>query len=437
MSKISVEQAAYIQSNQQYLADTRTGQFAKFLNKNPLYVTYYPVINALSSTDPGTGVIQEEIGPYSPVRYNRITNLPAFNFPEMKPEVTSDEGGYNIEMDLTDIAFIGGTIRPRPGDYMKVELANSKPLLFRCNNYRHNTIQSNDYYEADFDLQDIDQEYTRLIENQVEQKYVCHFENIGTNQKVMMTEEESSELSDVDDLIDSLQEFYFNSFYNEEHNGFILYEGNQFGTQWYCDNYLTRFLNESEIFVDESSDTTVVLPYLELLPLNFDYLYSRSIWNVVLTRKKEYLHLYMYAWSRILQKRTSPLMLATIPTLHPTLEMFDHYVKPEEPTPEDLKDVVWTPGQGCGWAGYDPMLRLYFSLALQKSITEGVADAKLNMVEKMIWQYVCYGANAISFNRAELLKFAFNQDLFSYMHIPIVIYILKQYRSTIAASSDE
>ena len=75
---ISVEQSAYIQSQQQYLSDLRTGQFAKFLNKNPLYVTYYPVVNALSRVDSGTGAIQEEIGPNSPVRYNKIKNLPAF-----------------------------------------------------------------------------------------------------------------------------------------------------------------------------------------------------------------------------------------------------------------------------------------------------------------------------------------------------------------------
>ena len=434
MAKISVEKSAYIQSQQQYLADLKVGQFAKFLNKNPIYVTYYPVINALSRVDSGTGAIQEEIGPNSPVRYNKIKELPAFNFPEMKPDVINDEGGYDIELDLTDIAFIGGTIRPRPGDYMKVTLANSKPLLFRCRMYRHNTIQSNDYYEADFDLQDIDQEYIQWIEKQVETTYTCHFENIGTNQKVMISEDEEAGINDVADLVDTLTDFYVQSFYNSEVDGFVLYEGNQFGTQWYCDNYLTRFLNESEIFVDESSDVTRVFPYLELLPINFDYLYARTVWNAVLKRSNFYIYQYMYAWSRIIQKRTSPLMLASIPTLHPTLKMFDKYVKPEEETPKELTDMIWTPGQGCGWNGYDPMLRPYFSMNLLKSLASGAKPEELNLVENMIYQYVCIGPSAVTYSKDELLKFAFNQDLFTYMHLPIVIYILKQYQSTIASN---
>ncbi len=430
---ISVEKSAYIQNQQQYLADLKVGQFAKFLNKNPIYVTYYPVINALSMTDSGTGAIQEEIGPNSPVRYNKVKELPAFNFPEMRPDVISDEGGYDIEMDLSDIAFIGGTIRPKPGDYMKVMLANSKPLLFRCKGYRHNTIQSNDYYEADFDLQDIDQEYIRLIENQVEKVYTCHFDNIGTNQKVMLSEEEEASINEVEALVDTLTEFYEQSFYNADADGFVLYNGNQFGTQWYCDNYLTRFINESQIFANDRSDTTLVLPYLELLPINFDYLYARTVWNAVLKRSNSYMYTYLYVWNRILQKRTSPLMLASIPTIHPVLQMFDKYIKPEEATPENLTDMVWTPGQGCGWNGYDPMLRPYFSMHLLKSLSTGEKSEDLNMVELMIYQYVCIGPDAVTYSRDSLLQFAFNQDLFTYMHLPIVIYILKQYQNSIAA----
>ena len=145
----------------------------------------------------------------------------------------------------------------------------------------------------------------------------------------------------------------------------------------------------------------------------------------------------MYAWSRIIQKRTSPLMMASIPALHPTLQMFDKYVSPEEPTPKELENAIWTPGQGCGWAGYDPMLRNYFSYALVKSLREGVCDDSLNMVEKMIWQYVCQGSNAVTYTKKELLEYAFNQDLFTYMHLPIIIYILKQHKAALSSNETE
>lgn len=427
MAQISVEQSAYSHSQQQYLSGLRVGQFSKFLNKNPLFVTYYVVNQAQSRTDSGTGAAYEEIGSNSPIRYNKVLQLPVFNIPELRPDVVNDEGGYDIEMDLTDLAFISGTIRPKPGDYMKIDIPRVKPLLYRCNAYRHNTIQSNDYYQADFDLIDINQDYLVKIEHQVEEVYTCKFENIGTNQKVLVTEAEQHELDDLQAIIDDLIQFYNDAFYNSDVDGFALYSGNPpYNTQWYVDNYLTRFINESQIFVNENSDVTTVLPYLELLPLNFDILYRRTVWYAVLKRSNEYAHPYVYAWNRQIQKRTSPLLMASIPCIHPTLEVFEKYVKPEEKPDPDLNCMIWTPGSGCGFAGADPALRTYFPYYLQKSIVENEKDSHLNVIERMICQYISGGINAVSYTKKELIDFSFKQDLFTYMHMPIVIYILKQ-----------
>lgn len=427
MAQISVEQSAYSHSQQQYLSGLRVGQFSKFLNKNPLFVTYYVVNQAQSRTDTGTGAAYEEIGPNSPIRYNKVLQLPVFNIPELRPDVVNDEGGYDIEMDLTDLAFISGTIRPKPGDYMRIDIPRVKPLLYRCNAYRHNTIQSNDYYQADFDLIDINQDYLVKIENQVEEVYTCKFENIGTNQKVLVTEAEQRELDDLQAIIDDLIQFYNDAFYNADVDGFVLYSGNPpYNTQWYVDNYLTRFINESQIFVNENSDITTVLPYLELLPLNFDILYRRTVWYAVLKRSNEYASPYVYAWNRQIQKRTSPLLMASIPCIHPTLEVFEKYVKPEEKPNPDLNCMIWTPSSGCGFAGADPALRTYFPYYLQKSIVENEKDSHLNVIERMICQYISGGINAVSYTKKDLIDFSFKQDLFTYMHMPIIIYILKQ-----------
>lgn len=458
MATLSTEQSAYIKSQQQYLANLKTGQFAKFLDKNPIYVTYYVINQAQSTTDAGTGAIYEEIGPNSSIRFNKVNEVPAFNIPELKPDVINDEGGYDIEMDINDIAFIPGTVRPKPGDYMRVDISGTKPLLFRCNVYNHNSIKSNDYYLADFDLIDIGgshtgkENYLVLIEKQVEETYQCKFANIGTNQKVLVSDADQSAMDSAAELVETLSDFYNDAFYNADVDGFVLYDagslstggtpglsGNggsgSFGTQWYCDNYLTRFINESKIFENQASDYTTVLPYLELIPLNFDYLYSRTVWNAILTGKRDYIYQYMYAWSRLIQKRTSPLMLSSIPTLHPSLEMLDHYVKPEEPIPENLRDMVKYPGQYCGWAGADPMLRCYFSSALLRSLATNAMDDNLNAIEKMIFQYVTAGVDAVTYTKNDLLNFAFKQDLFTYMHMPIVIYILKQHLNHIGSAN--
>lgn len=437
MAQLSVEQSAYIQNQQNYLANVRVSQFAKFLNKNPLFVTYYPVNQAQSSTDAGTGAVYEEIGPNSPIRFNKILNLPAFNISELRPDMVTDEGGYDINMDMTDIAFIAGTIRPKPGDYMRLDMGGVKPLLFRCTTYRHNSIMSNDYYQADFDLIDINQDYLALIEHQVEETYTCKFENIGTNQKVFLTEAEDSAIADAQDLIDKLTTFYNDVFYNESVDSFVLYGGNPpYDTQWYCDNYLIRFINESRIFQNDASDYTKVLPYLELLPLNFDMLYRRSVWYAVLQRSTEYLHKYLYAWNRLVQKKASPLVMASIPAIHPNLEIMTKYVKPDESLPEDLQGKIWVPGSVCGFSGAEPHLRTYFPSTLQFSLADRKKEGELNVVENMIFSYVTGGLSSIHYTKKELVEFAFAADLFSFMHIPIVIYILKQHLASLTVKTD-
>lgn len=432
----SVEQSAYIAHQQEYLSNLKVGQFAKFLSKNPVYVTYYALNQAMSRTDAGTGNAYEAIGPQSPYRYNKINELPVFNIPEIQPDVVMDEGGYDIESDLSDITFIPGTVRPRPNDCMLIKLPRSKPLLYLCTNFRYNTIQSNDYYLADFSLYDVDQEYIEYIEKQVVEVYTCKFENIGTNNKILLTQEDLDAFENLTGIINTLLDFYKDAFYNEDVDGFVLYNGNMYGTQWYYDNYLTRFINESQIYANEYSDYTLQLPYLELRSPGFDYEYKRTLLYAVLKRSPDYLSRYVYAWNSWVVNRTSPLTLAGIPCAVPNLHIAENYIKPQEQLPDEVaRRLNYQPGKLCGWDGMDPQLRNYFSYELVKSIIENYPDEKLNYVEKLIWDYICRGPSYIIPDKKELIERSFKHDLFTFIHMPLVIYILKQVLASKMAKS--
>lgn len=453
----SVESSAYVQQQQQQLADYKVGQYAKFLEKNPIYVTYYAINHARSTADAGTGDSYENIGPKSPVRYNKILNLPVFNVPQITPDVNVDEAGYETVHDISDITFIPGTVRPRPGDCLRFDFANTKPLLYQCTDYGHNSIQSNDYYLGDFSLYDVDDTYIRWIEDQVVETYTCNFEAIGTNQKVFVTQADMEATSELQSMIDELLDFYKNAFYNEAVDGFILYGGgsgilpgsdwwfgyqngqvgigdkvepyygNVFGTQWYYDNYLTKFINESRIFQNDKSDYTLILPYLDLTPPGFDTQFLRTMWSVVLKRDPDYLHMYTFCWNSWIHNRTSPLVLGSFPCITPNLHMASRFIKVDEPPTHEMMNAFgWMPGKHCGWDGVEPAIRTYFSWPLLKSIKENVRSDELNYVERMIFDYIYGGAKSVIFNKSELLEVAFRADYFTYMHLPIVIYILKQ-----------
>jgi len=71
---MNVEKSKYINTQISIYAENKVGQYSKFLNKNPIFVTYYSVNIVMSRTDVGTGGIQQEIGEDSPLRFNKITN---------------------------------------------------------------------------------------------------------------------------------------------------------------------------------------------------------------------------------------------------------------------------------------------------------------------------------------------------------------------------
>lgn len=426
----SVEKSKYVSQQQDFLWNLRVGQYAKFLDKNPIFVTYYPISHAQSRVDAGSGSAYEYIGPHSPIRYNRVKEVPIFNFPDtIRPEVERDEGGYNISSELSDITFIPGTVRPREGDCMLVKISGALPLLYQCTEFRHNSIQSNDYYFGDFTLVDVDQEYVAYIDKQVVDKYVCHFENIGTNQKILISEEEDKAGGDLDDLIAKLKDFYKDAFYNEEVDGFVLYDGNRWGTQWYYDIFLTRFINESQIYEDDSSDYTLILPYLELEPLDFSARYKRMVWFAVLNRTVDYFNQYNYFVPDWIHSRTSPLTLHSIPAIGPMVHIADKHLNPAEPVPDEvIKKLPYVPALHCGFDGVEVSLQEYFSYALSISLKENRSHDDLNDVEKIIFDYIQRGPKFVEYDRQTLINRFLNVDLFTYMHMPIIIYILKQVR---------
>ena len=180
----SVEKAKFINQNIEIYSQNKVGQYSKFLDKNPIFVTYYHICNTLTRTDTGTGGIEDEIGPKSPIKYNKILQFPMYNIPEIKPDIVWDETGYDIDLDLSDIVILPNTIKPTPGDYFLLDFPGIKQYLFRVNNFRYNTIQSNDFYTIDCDIKDIgvDLEDKRMKTNIVDE-YQTVFDNIGTQDK--------------------------------------------------------------------------------------------------------------------------------------------------------------------------------------------------------------------------------------------------------------
>ena len=310
MPKImSVERSYYINKNIEIFTKNRLGQFSKFLDKTPIFVTYYHINKALSRYDIGTGSISAELGSQSPIRFNKIKNFPIYNIPELKPDLVYDETGIDIDIDCSDLVILPNTIKPIPGDYFIVKIPNTKEFLFRVNSIRYNTIQSNDFYLIDADLKDIgnDLEIGRMP-GQIVEEYLTVFENIGTQNTCFLKTTDIEYINNLADLYQTLRDYYKDTFYIRDLNTFTYRTGrwSECGKEIYRnDQYLEKFINRSNIFYEENTETTLVLTPADIRQNHFESNFKNTLYHTVLTRRTDFLRPYCYYITSYIEGRFS------------------------------------------------------------------------------------------------------------------------------------
>jgi len=407
---INVEKSKYINDVIKMYADIKVGQYSKFLDKLPIFVTYFAINQAMSRADVGTGGINSELGSSSPIRYNRINNLPVYNLPELRPDVEYDETGIDIDIDLTDLTLLPGTIRPKAGDYFLVMLPGTKEFLFRVNNFRYNTIQSNDFYQFDADLKDIG---TNLIEknfgkNQIVESYETIFENIGTENKCFIRTDDVSKIEAIGKLFNEMKEFYYNNFFDTQSGSFVLKNNEDDPDYLFYDMYLNKFISESEIYYSDTGNNSLYLPCNDLAPSNMDALYSRTLLYAVLNNTTSYLANYVYYYRRDITKPLSPFVINRVFCKGVNLIIRDNEIDPSSPDYQ---------------SGF---IKHYYSKELIEALkSSGDPYTTDSYLEEIIYNFLNNNRNEI--DGKKLIQYMISDNLYSYMYMPLIMYIVLKY----------
>lgn len=240
----------------------------KFIEGSPTFVTYYNKNNDASSEDIGLGNVVEIIGSESPIKFNRISDFPLYNFDEIQLEYEfDDEMGLSNSIEGTAI-IIPGTIKPLPDDYFTVSYLNRK-YLFKVNNVSGSSIGSKFFYKIDYSISNSNVDM--LEERQVEERYDVIYDNLGTKQKSLISESLNKYVEKLDTEIEKLKKAYVKNYYNKNMNLFILYDE-------FFDNYLHEFINNNNLFIRHKTflQNIMVEP-----PLYVDRFYINSIYELI------------------------------------------------------------------------------------------------------------------------------------------------------------
>lgn len=314
---INVEKNEYLTENIDRFTSNKVNQYSKFLDKNPLFITYLSINDNLTRNDVGTGGIESDVGPTSPVRFNQINGLPAFNIPELKPEVIFDERGYDVELDINDVAVPPNTVKPKVGDYLIITIPNSIQVVFRVNEFRYNTIQSNDFYLFNADLKYAGTEdQLERFKPQIVEVYETIFDNIGTQDKCFIRSDELEKVKSLSSLIKEVMDLYKVNFFDSLTGTFVSKDNTEnvepsANESWYYDKYVTRFIMDSEIYFDQNNVETVALSQEDIAEQS-DKWYRRTLYYAVLKKNSALLGRFPYAYQVGIQKRISVFVIYEI-----------------------------------------------------------------------------------------------------------------------------
>lgn len=346
----NTEKSQFVNKVIETYTENRVGQYSKYLDTDPIFVTYYSINQANSRADLGTDAVYSVLGENSPIRYNRIQNLPIYFKGGLDPQTNFEDGMVSNELELSDITFLPNTIVPRPYDHFVLNLPNMVKVLFRINSYKDITIQSNDFYSSDAHAIEYGEGCTSLIDKQVVEDYTCVFENIGTQNSCFILSNQISDAEALKNLVNEIGDMYNSIYYNEDSGSYIFNESYYEATSlseiyedrpspmlpyshryiagmfppWrmrircfpklrpenstFYDMYLSKFVMDSGLFFNgDDVTTTSAVTYEDMTPIAFDFIFKKTLWYAVLTKSTSFLHKYPYYMNNKIMKDYSIL----------------------------------------------------------------------------------------------------------------------------------
>ena len=271
----------FINTDQKITFDTLADNMKDLLN-NPYYqfsdkkgtiCQYYNINTTKTTLDEATRGNYSELGPDSPIRYNKVKN--AIIYGAGKLDINLEVTDFGLEgNDITGESYIlPDTIIPYPGDFFTVDQLD-KPYLFKVTNAQPNMLYSEQVmYKISWVLS-----YPDLhdINNQVVGEYVYNNSAFGTNNKVIIESSIYDLVSQIQDTLIKLKDYFYMLFYDQKVQTFIYLHNKVIHTY---DPYLIEFISRNNI-LSGATDYIYVTQQM-FLPSTFGIDYDKTIFSCI------------------------------------------------------------------------------------------------------------------------------------------------------------
>lgn len=229
-------------------------QISRFLDKTPTFVTYFHINVDETTVDDGFKDIESIIGARSPLRFQKIENFPIYGLDPVVLAIQDSDQGLDTEYSGESV-ILPNTIKPLQNDFFMINHVSGS-YLFRITEINYDNIRPDNFYKISYRLEWLDELKEEELNKQVQEKYTCILQNIGTENNCLIKEEYKERLDEIDNMFDDMVSTYISIFYNERYNCFL---GETDDGYKLYDPLQTVFLNEHKIFNKKNDYSTIIL----------------------------------------------------------------------------------------------------------------------------------------------------------------------------------
>ena len=199
--------------------------------------------------DEATGMIEDNYGEKSPLRFNKINNFIVYTS-DMVLTTNINEGDFGPEGDVITgtFAILPRTIIPSPGDLFRIpHMKNAGDFLFKVTEVNSYLLDGDaTWYEIEWVLDKSENSYDTVKKNVVEE-YEFILSNTGSNLNPIIKSTKYALAKDLDETNDILRNYYLELFFNTSVQALTFKD--QYGRGIY-DEMLTEFASTTRILSD-------------------------------------------------------------------------------------------------------------------------------------------------------------------------------------------
>ena len=143
-----IDEQKFVDDNAFKFENRLNSQVTRFLDKSPVFVTYYHVDSDETTTDGGFKDVNALWGKDSPIKYKKIENLPLYGFDSVQLNLQDTDQGLDTEYS-GDAILLPNTVKPLQNDFFTVNHVKGV-FLFRVTQVDYDTIRPDNFYKITY-----------------------------------------------------------------------------------------------------------------------------------------------------------------------------------------------------------------------------------------------------------------------------------------------